>query len=73
MPVPRDTSVEAVLEADCVEIRTREFFLPARGEYVVYITGSPDTVRGIYRKGYDFNVQGISRITRGPIRPCGVQ
>jgi len=28
-----------------------------RGEYIVYIVGSPDTIHGVYGKGYDFTVE----------------
>ncbi len=28
-----------------------------KGEYIVYVVGSPDSVKGIYGKGYDFTVQ----------------
>jgi hypothetical protein len=28
-----------------------------KGEYIVYLVGSPDSVKGIYGKGYDFTVQ----------------
>jgi len=28
-----------------------------KGEYIVYIVGSPDTIHGIYGKGYDFTVE----------------
>jgi len=28
-----------------------------KGEYIIYVVGSPDSIRGIYGKGYDFTVQ----------------
>ncbi len=28
-----------------------------KGEYIVYVVGSPDTTHGIYGKGYDFTVE----------------
>ena len=28
-----------------------------KGEYIIYVVGSPDSVKGIYGKGYDFTVQ----------------
>jgi hypothetical protein len=28
-----------------------------KGEYIVYVVGSPDTIHGIYGKGYDFTVE----------------
>jgi hypothetical protein len=28
-----------------------------KGEYIVYIVGSPDTIHGVYGKGYDFTVE----------------
>ncbi len=28
-----------------------------KGEYLVYIVGSPDTIHGVYGKGYDFTVE----------------
>lgn len=28
-----------------------------KGEYIVYVVGSPDTIHGIYGRGYDFTVE----------------
>ncbi|MGA8492833.1 MAG: hypothetical protein WB711_20595 [Terriglobales bacterium] len=30
-----------------------------KGEYIIYVVGSPDSVKGIYGKGYDFTVSSL--------------
>jgi len=30
-----------------------------KGEYIIYVVGSPDSIKGIYGKGYDFTVRDV--------------
>jgi hypothetical protein len=30
-----------------------------KGEYIIYVVGSPDSIRGIYGRGYDFSVRNV--------------
>jgi hypothetical protein len=43
-----------------------------KGEYIIYVVGSPDSIRGIYGRGYDFSVQGLEKrvtvnVTKQPV------
>jgi len=34
-----------------------------KGEYIIYVVGSPDSVKGIYGKGYDFTVAAFNPLS----------
>jgi hypothetical protein len=53
---------EDVVKMSTEDLRNRHYRLTCRkqlkkGEYMVYVVGSPDTIHGIYGKGYDFTVE----------------
>ena len=37
-----------------------------KGEYIIYVVGSPDSIRGIYGKGYDFTVSDVEDMRHPP-------
>jgi membrane-associated protease RseP (regulator of RpoE activity) len=39
-----------------------------KGEYIIYVVGSPDSIKGIYGKGYDFTVSDVEKVERPSIR-----
>ena len=53
--------VEAIHKTSVTSLGGNKFQLDTeslkKGEYLVYVVGSPDSVKGIYGKGYDFTVQ----------------
>jgi len=53
---------EDVMKTSSEDLGNRHFKITCRkdlkkGEYIVYIVGSPDTIHGVYGKGYDFTVE----------------
>ncbi len=34
-----------------------------KGEYIIYVVGSPDSIKGIYGKGYDFTVPAVTPVS----------
>jgi len=38
-----------------------------KGEYIVYVVGSPDSIRGIYGRGYDFTVYDVEKLERASV------
>jgi hypothetical protein len=38
-----------------------------KGEYIIYVVGSPDSIKGIYGKGYDFTVRDVEKVERTSI------
>ncbi|MBS1842633.1 MAG: hypothetical protein JSS69_17050 [Acidobacteria bacterium] len=52
---------EAIRKTSVTELGGNKFQLVTgtlkQGEYIIYIVGSPDRVKEIYGKGYDFSVR----------------
>jgi hypothetical protein len=53
---------EDIVKTSSEDLGSRHYKLTCRnqlkkGEYIVYVVGSPDTIHGIYGKGYDFTVE----------------
>jgi hypothetical protein len=52
---------EAIRKTSATPIGGNKFLLSSwtlkKGEYIIYVVGSPDSIKGIYGKGYDFTVQ----------------
>jgi len=53
---------EDVVKTSTEDLGSRHYKLTChkelkKGEYLVYVVGSPDTIHGIYGKGYDFTVE----------------
>lgn len=53
---------EDVVKTSTEDLGSRRFRMTChhelkKGEYIVYVVGSPDTIHGIYGKGYDFTVE----------------
>ena len=58
---------EAIHKTQVTPLGGRKFQLGTdtlkKGEYIIYVVGSPDSVKGIYGKGYDFTVAAFTPVS----------